>query len=59
MRVICHPYASPGSRLRGNDELRGRNDECEGIPTNAGMTNSVAGTVHPGSESGTCFRTNR
>ncbi len=25
----------------------------------AGMTNSVAGTIHPGSESGTCFRTNR
>ena len=22
------------------------------------MTNSVAGTIHPGSESGTCFRTN-
>ena len=32
------------------------NDECEGIPTDAGMTNSVAGTIHPGSESGTCFR---
>ena len=31
------------------------NDECEGIPTDAGMTNSVAGTIHPGSE---CFRTN-
>ena len=24
----------------------------------AGMTNSVAGTIHPGSESGTCFHTN-
>ncbi len=23
------------------------------------MTNSVAGAIHPGSESGTCFRTNR
>ena len=22
------------------------------------MTNQVAGTIHPGSESGTCFRTN-
>ena len=29
------------------------------IPAFAGMTNSVAGTIHPGSESGTCFRTNR
>ena len=28
------------------------------IPAFAGMTNSVAGTIHPGSESGTCFRTN-
>ena len=61
--VACASFATHtpplDSRLRGNDELRGRNDECEGIPTNAGMTNSVAGTVHPGSESGTCFRTNR
>ena len=29
------------------------------IPAFAGMTNSVAGTIHPGAESGTCFRTNR
>ena len=29
------------------------------IPAFAGMTNSVAGTVHPGSYSGTCFRTKR
>ena len=38
-----------------------RNDECEGIPTDAGMTRPtvVTGTIHPGSESGTCFRTNR
>ena len=38
-----------------------RNDEWEGIPTDAGMTRPtvVAGTIHPGSESGTCFRTNR
>ena len=37
------------------------NDECEGIPTDAGMTRPtvVTGTIHPGSESGTCFRTNR
>ena len=37
------------------------NDEWEGIPTDAGMTipTVMAGTVHPGSESGTCFPTNR
>ena len=29
------------------------------IPAFAGMTNSVAGTVHPGSYSGTCFRIKR
>ena len=29
------------------------------IPAFAGMTNSVAGTIHPGSEFGTFFRTNR
>ena len=29
------------------------------IPAFAGMTNSVAGTIHPGSESGTCFHSNR
>ena len=28
------------------------------IPAFAGMTNSVAGTIHPGSESGICFLTN-
>ena len=28
-----------------------------GMLSIAGMTNSVAGTIHPGSESGTCFRT--
>ena len=27
-----------------------------GMLSIAGMTNSVAGTIHPGSESGTCFR---
>ena len=31
----------------------------QGMLPIAGMTNSVAGTIHPGSESGTCFRTNR
>ena len=38
-----------------------RNDECEGIPSDAGMTRPtvVTETIHPGSESGTCFRTNR
>ena len=41
-------YASPGFRPRNG--VRGR-------PTIGGMTNSVAGTIHPGSESGTCFRT--
>ena len=30
-------------------------NECEGIPTDAEMTNSVAGTIHPGSESGHAF----
>ena len=34
------------------------NDECEGIPTDAGMTRPtvVTANIHPGSESGTCFR---
>ena len=38
-----------------------RNDECEGIPSDAGMTRPtvVTETIHPGSEPGTCFRTNR
>ena len=37
-----------------------RNDECEGIPSDAGMTRPtvVTETIHPGSEAGTCFRTN-
>ena len=59
--VIATTHTSPlDSRFRGNDELRGRHDECEGIPTDAGMTRPtvVTGTIHPGSESGTCFRTN-
>ena len=33
--------------------------KVRGDATDAEMTNSVAGTIHPGSESGTCFRTNR
>ena len=42
------------SRARGNDE-------CEGIPTDAGMTRPtvVTASIHPGSESGTCFHSNR
>ncbi len=41
-------YASPGFRPRIG---------VPGMPSIGGMTNSVAGTIHPGSESGTCFRT--
>ena len=62
---VCGSFATHtptlDSGLRRNDELGGRNDECEGITTDAGMTRPtvVAGTIHPGSESGTCFRANR
>ena len=59
--VIATTRTSPlDSRLRGNDDLGGRNDECEGISTDAGMTRPtvVTANIHPGSESGTCFRTN-
>ena len=43
-------HISPGFRPRIG---------VRGMLSIAGMTNSVAGTIHPGSESGTCFRTNR
>ena len=62
---VCGSFATHtptlDSGLRRNDELGGRHDECEGIPTDAGMTRPtvVTGTIHPGSEPGTCFRTNR
>ena len=51
---LMPPVPSLDSGLR-------RNDECEGIPSDAGMTRPtvVTETIHPGSESGTCFRTNR
>ena len=35
---FCHPSAPLDSGLRRNDEMGGPNDECEGIPTDAGMT---------------------
>ncbi len=60
--VIATTHTSPlDSRFRGNDDLGGRNDECEGIPTDAGMTRPtvVTANIHPGSESGTCFHSNR
>ena len=37
---FCHPSAPLDSGLRRNDEMGGRNDECEGIPTDAGMTSA-------------------
>ena len=64
--VSCNPH--PWIPAFGNDDLAGRNDEAAagGIqaylrPRNTifvPMTNLVTGTIHPGSESGTCFRTN-
>ena len=59
--VIATTHTSPlDSRFRGNDDLEGRNDEWEGIPTDAGMTRPtvVTANIHPGSESGTCFHSN-
>ena len=37
---FCHPSAPLDSGLRRNDEMGGPNDECEGIPTDAGMTSA-------------------
>ena len=42
---FCHPSAPLDSGLRRNDEMAngGPNDECEGIPTAAGMTSAKRG----------------
>ena len=68
LQPIHHPWIPA---FAGNDDLgygAGRNDEAAagGIqaylrPRNTifvPMTNLVTGSIHPGSESGTCFRTN-
>ena len=54
--VIATTHTSPlDSRLRGNDELRGRNDEI--AEWRVSTARSKAAKAHPGSESGTCSRT--
>ena len=52
---VCGSFATHTPPL---DSRFRENDECEGIPTDPGMTRPtvVTGTIHPGSESGTCFR---
>ena len=67
LQPIHHPWIPAPHRGTGHASDR-RNDEAAagGIqaylrPRNTifvPMTNLVTGTIHPGSESGTCFRTN-